>query len=225
MFDRIAGRYDLLNRLMSFGTDQSWRRATVKSLELPAAARVLDLATGTADLAIRVARTAPDCTVVGLDPSVGMLEVGQRKLAAAGLESRVSLIRGDAEQLPFENAQFDGITMAFGIRNVPDRLKALKEMARVLRPSGRVALLELSAPRAQGLFGTLARWHVRSVVPWMGALLSGASEYRYLEQSIAAFPPAEQFQELIAESGLEPLSLKRLGFGACHLYVATVRGT
>ena len=222
MFDHIAHRYDLLNRVMSMGIDKSWRRRTVRALSLSAGARVLDLATGTGDLAIEIARSEPTTHVVGLDPSEGMLECGREKVTRAGLADRVELVSGDAQQLPFGDDSFHGVTIAFGIRNVPDRAKALREMARVTRPGGHVAILELSEPRG-GVMGPLARFHVHTVIPWVGSILSGAREYRYLQQSIAAFPPAEQFADLMRESGLEMLDVVRLTFGTCHLYVATPR--
>src|SRR5688572_25248039 len=143
MFDGIARRYDLLNRVISLGIDQNWRRQTVAALNLRPGARVLDLATGTADLAIMAARKEPGARVVGLDPSQGMLEVGREKVARAGLTERVELVAGDAQSLPFPDGSFDGICMAFGIRNVTDRDRALREMARVTRPAGRIAILEL----------------------------------------------------------------------------------
>ncbi|HET9960240.1 MAG TPA: bifunctional demethylmenaquinone methyltransferase/2-methoxy-6-polyprenyl-1,4-benzoquinol methylase UbiE [Polyangiaceae bacterium] len=222
MFDAIAGRYDLLNRVLSFGMDQSWRRKTARALNLGSKARVLDLATGTADLALQVVREAPDCHVVGLDPSINMLEVGRRKVAELGLSGSIELLEGDAQQLPFGDAEFDGVCIAFGIRNVPDRSRALREMARVTRPNGRIAILELSEPEG-GLLGAIARFHVHSVVPHLGALLSGASEYRYLQRSIAAFPPAREFQQVISDAGIEPLELIPLRFGVCHLYVGKPR--
>ncbi len=219
MFDKIARRYDLLNRLMSFGVDQRWRNKTVDAMELKPGARVLDLATGTADLAIKVLRRHPETTVVGVDPSVGMLEIGRQKVAAGGLAGKCELQVGDAQVLPFPDRSFDGVCMAFGIRNVPDRLKALREMARVTRPDGRIAILELSEPRG-GIMGPLARFQIRTVVPWVGSLLSGAKEYRYLQQSIAAFPPPEAFADLMREAGLEVLRVQPLTFGVCCLYVA-----
>ena len=141
MFDQIAGRYDLLNRLMSMGIDQSWRRKTVAALALPADARVLDLATGTGDLALMIARLHQDAKVVGSDPSSRMLEVGVEKVARSGLADRVQLELGDAQSLPYEDDSFDGCCIAFGIRNVPDRSAALAEMSRVTKPGGRVAVL------------------------------------------------------------------------------------
>ena len=147
--------------------------------------------------------------------------MGRAKVEAAGLASRVSLQTGSAEDLSaFEPASFDGVSMAFGIRNVPDRARALREMARITRPGGRIAILELSEPPG-GLMGALARLHVHQIVPWVGALLSGAREYRYLQRSIAAFPPAETFAGMMAESGIVVQSVQPLTFGVCHLYVGT----
>lgn len=219
MFDLIAARYDLMNRLISLGIDQRWRRRTVRALELGAGARVLDLATGTGDLALLIARMHDDATVVGSDPSTGMLDVGRAKVARSDRADRIVLEQGDARELPYEDDSFDGVTMAFGIRNVPDRPAALREMARVTKPGGRVAILELSEPSG-GLLAPIARWHIHSVVPTLGAWLSGAREYSYLQQSIAEFPPAERFAELMSESGLDVDRAEPLTFGVCHLYVA-----
>ncbi len=219
MFDGIAARYDLVNRVISLGIDQSWRRKTVRALNLGRSHRVLDLATGTADLAIQVARTEPSASVVGLDPSSKMLEVGQVKVARAKLEARVELVQGDAQALPFESKSFDSVCIAFGIRNVPDRGKALREMARVTRSGGRIAILELSEPRS-GLLGALARFHIHTIVPYVGALLSGDKEYQYLQRSIAAFPPADEFAALMKSSNLDVVAVHPLTFGVCHLYVA-----
>lgn len=222
MFDRIARRYDLLNRLMSFGLDQKWREKTVRALALPENARVLDLASGTADLAIRVAERHPSARVTGVDPSRAMLEIGRQKLAARGLTERVTLVVGDAQALPQPDHSFDGVCMGFGIRNVPDRAKALAEIARVTRPGGRVAILELSEPR-RGLLAPLTRFHIHVLVPRLGALLSGSREYRYLQRSIAAFPPAREFADMLEEAGLQVLEIQPMTLGTCHLYVATPR--
>lgn len=219
MFDGIAARYDLVNRVISLGIDQSWRRKTVRALNLGAAHRVLDLATGTADLAIQVASSEPSVSVVGLDPSGKMLDVGRVKVERAALEGRVELVQGDAQALPFGDSSFDSVCIAFGIRNVPDRGKALREMARVTRADGRIAILELSEPRS-GLLGALARFHIHSVVPYVGALLSGVKEYQYLQRSIAAFPPADEFAALMQSSNLKVIGVYPLTFGVCHLYVA-----
>lgn len=221
MFDAIAERYDLLNRVMSLGIDQSWRRQTVAALGLRQGARILDLATGTGDLALMIALDDPGIHVVGVDPSEGMLAIGRQKVHRACLDGRVRLIAGDAQRLPFEAADFDGVSIAFGIRNVPDRDRALREMARVTRPGGRIAVLELSEPDRLGFMGSLARFHVHSVVPRLGALISGAREYAYLQQSIQRFPSASAFAEQMQANGLRVLEVRPLSFGVCHLYVAT----
>jgi demethylmenaquinone methyltransferase / 2-methoxy-6-polyprenyl-1,4-benzoquinol methylase len=220
MFDAIAHRYDLLNRILSGGVDKRWRRKTVAALQLPddAPSRVLDVATGTGDLAIAIARKHPLSTVVGVDPSENMLAVGRTKLEKLGLADRVTLAAGDAEQLDFPADSFDGATIAFGIRNVPDRARGLAEMARVVKPGGRVCVLELSEPRG-GVMAPLARFHVHVLVPRIGALLSGRREYRYLQSSIAAFPPPEQFAAMMIDSGLRLERAIALTFGVCHLYV------
>lgn len=220
MFDRIAKRYDLVNRVLSLGLDQGWRRRAVRSLGLGRGpCRVLDLATGTADLALLTARMVPEATLVGLDPSREMLAVGRAKVRDAGLEPRVELVQGEAESIPLPDASMSGATMAFGIRNVVDRPRALREIARVLEPGARVAILELTEPRG-AVLGRLARFHVHVVVPRVGALLSGADEYRYLEQSIARFPPGDTFRHVIVEAGLELVAVTPMLLGVAHLFVA-----
>jgi demethylmenaquinone methyltransferase/2-methoxy-6-polyprenyl-1,4-benzoquinol methylase len=223
MFDKIAARYDAMNRVLSLGLDRGWRRRTVRALALGASPRVLDLATGTGDLAVDIARLHPDATVIGLDPSRQMLAIAQQKVARRGLDGRISLVRGDAQHLPYRDGELDAATIAFGIRNVPDRAMALREMARVVRRGGRVAVLELGEPR-QGLLARAARFHTRHVVPRLGALLSGAREYRYLQRSIAAFPPSAEFAQVMDLAGLHVLEVVPLTFGVCTLYVATPAG-
>jgi len=220
MFDGIADRYDLLNRLLSLGIDQGWRRQLVDALLLAPGQLVLDLATGTADVAMAIAEREPTATVIGLDPSPRMLAVGGRKLGRETLARRVALIEGDAEMLPFPDRTVDGVCMAFGIRNVPDRARALREMARVTRPGGRVVILELSEPR-QGLLAPLARFHIHTLVPRLGAWLSGSEEYRYLQASIARFPSPPDFAEVMRAAGLEVLEVRPLTFGVACLFIAT----
>ncbi len=214
MFDRIARRYDLLNRILSVGLDRRWRRRAVAALDPRPGERFLDVATGTADVALEILRRQPDATVVGLDPSRRMIDVGAAKARAAGVTGKMTLLPGDAQELPFPDATFDGTIIAFGIRNVPDRSLALAEMARVLRPGGRAVILELNEPR-----NPLARLHVHRVVPLLGALLSGASEYRYLQKSIAAFPPPESFAALMATRGLGVDTVRPLTLGVACLFV------
>ena len=220
MFDRIAARYDAMNRVLSLGLDRGWRRRTVRALQLGERPRVLDLATGTGDLAIDIAQIHPGAEVIGLDPSARMLAIAEAKVARRGLAGRISLVLGDAQQLPYASCEMDAATIAFGIRNVPDRSAALREMARVVRPGGRIAVLELGEPRG-GVLAGAARLHCRHIVPWLGAILSGSREYRYLQRSIAAFPPAAEFAQVMERAGLHVVEVAPLTFGVCTLYVAT----
>lgn len=220
MFDSIAHRYDAVNRVLSLGTDQSWRRKTVKALQLGTQGRVLDLATGTADVALEILKQHPDATVIGVDPSAEMLKIGKKKVAQAGLEPNISFVNGAAEALDFPDATFDGVTMAFGIRNAADRPRALREMLRVTKPGGRVAILELNEPE-HGVLAPMARWHIRKVVPFLGGLLSGKQQYRYLQDSIADFPPADEFQAMMADAGFANEAALPILFGVAHVFIGT----
>lgn len=223
MFDRIAHRYDLLNRLISFGLDRGWRRKLLRALgTLSPGDQVLDVATGTADVALDIVQAFGGVTVIGLDPSTGMLRFGQEKIVEASLEDRVTLVEGDAQQMPFADGQFAAACVSFGIRNVPDRLLGLREMTRVTRSGGKVVVLELSEPRS-GLMAPFARFHIHKVVPFVGSLLSGDSEYRYLAKSISQFPPADEFQAMMGQAGLADVTKEAMIFGVAHLYVGTVR--
>lgn len=222
MFDAIAGRYDRLNRILSLGLDDGWRRRAVGAMNLGPSATVLDVATGTGDLAIAVAKRDSEVRVFGIDPSAGMLREGRKKVDRLSLENRVVLELGDARDLPFETDYFDAVGIAFGIRNVVDRDAALREMARVTKTNGRVVILELSEPG--GLLGLGAKLYLHQIVPRVGALLSGQKEYRYLQKSIAAFPDAPRFAKQLEDNGLQMLDLTPLTFGVSHLYVARPGG-
>ena len=222
MFDQIAERYDLLNRILSLGQDQYWRRRAVKALRIKAGDQILDVATGTGDLAIKIARTHPLATVQGIDPSANMIAVGDDKIERAALTRRVQLDIGDGQALDFEDDSFDGAIVSFGIRNFPNRLKGLQEMTRVTRPGRQVVILELSEPRT-GPMAVAARTYIHHVVPRIGSALSGKKEYRYLQESIAAFPGAEEFKALMETAGLERVKVHPLSFGAVNLFVGTVK--
>lgn len=224
MFDRIAARYDLLNRILSLNVDHRWRKSTIKALQLNDGGRLLDLATGTADMALLTHRVHPKVTIVGLDPSQGMLEVGRRKVEAIHAGERISLLKGDAQHLPFESDSFDACCIAFGIRNVPDRLQALKEMNRVVRPGGRIGILELSEPKS-GVIALGARFYIQQLVPRIGALLSGKEEYRYLQTSVSAFPQPDVFAGLMQKAGMKVLEVRPMLFGVCQLFVAEPGGS
>ena len=221
MFDAIAGRYDLLNRILSLGQDQYWRRRAMARLELRAGDHVLDLATGTGDLALLMAKTHPDIRVEGVDPSANMIALGRKKRDQTPFATRIEFHIGDGQALGHQDDTFDGAVVSFGIRNFPDRLKGLQEMARVTKPGRHVVVLELSEPR-QGLMALGARTYIHHIVPRIGSLLSGQKEYTYLQKSIQAFPSAQEFLELMRRAGLDKVSATPLSFGAVNLYVGRV---
>jgi demethylmenaquinone methyltransferase/2-methoxy-6-polyprenyl-1,4-benzoquinol methylase len=225
MFDRIAYRYDLLNRIISMGVDQRWRRKAVAALRCRLGGRYLDLATGTADLALQVAHLHPGATVDGVDPSENMLSFGRLKAVDRSLQGRVTLHVGDAQALDFPDDTFDGSIMGFGIRNVPDRARALREMARVVKPGGAVVILELNDPRDPGLIPSLARFHIHQVVPRLGGLVVGGAEYDYLQRSIAAFPSPDDFAQLMRDAGLTHVQTHPLTFGVATLFVGKAPAT
>lgn len=219
MFDRIAGRYDLLNRILSLGMDRLWRRRLVRALDVGPGDRVLDVATGTGDVLAALLRLPARPLAVGVDPALAMVARGAAKLRRH--PGRWRLTGGDALCLPFRDGSFAAATIAFGIRNVPDRLAALREMARVTRRGGKVAVLELQVPD-HGPLAPLARLWVRHVVPSVGALLSSPAEYRYLRESMEAFPAPERFLATLTEAGLVAATTTAMSGGAVRLYVGTV---
>ena len=219
MFDGIARNYDLLNRIISLGIDQNWRKQTAKSLLLEEDEIALDVATGTADLAIQISRTYPNSKVEGIDPSKNMLDIGKVKLEKKQLSKVVKLSLADAVDLPFEDNTFGASTIAFGIRNIKDRTKALNEMARVTKTGGRVSILELAEPETKGPISSMSKLYIHKVVPKIGSWLSGDSEYEYLQNSIAAFPPRKAFEEILQDSGLNVVETRPLTFGVCTLFI------
>jgi demethylmenaquinone methyltransferase/2-methoxy-6-polyprenyl-1,4-benzoquinol methylase len=219
MFDAIAHRYDRLNRLLSVGLDRRWRRQAVDALGLPPDARVLDVCTGTADLAMTASRhRSRPRAVLGIDFAGEMLALGRGKLAAAGL-STVRLARGDACRLPCAASSVDAVTVGFGIRNVSDTSAAVAEMFRVLKPGGRLAILEFGEPSLP-LLRSIYLWYFRRVLPRIGRLLSKHTEaYAYLPASVSAFLTPGAFVALLRTSGFAPVSVNRLTFGVVYLYV------
>jgi len=200
MFDRIAPRYDLLNRVLSAGTDVRWRRRAVDLLDLAPPARVLDLCAGTADGLLEALRRDRRIRGLGIDLSHAMLVRGARKLERGGHETRAALVQGDGEHLPLRDGLFDGALVAFGIRNVADPVRAMREVRRVLRPRGRLVVLEFSMPG--GGLGVLYRLYFRRLLPRLGGLVSGdGSAYSYLPASVARFPTPGAFASLMEEAG------------------------
>lgn len=217
MFDAIARRYDLLNRVLSAGIDQRWRKRAVSLLAAENPQRILDIATGTADLAIQAMSLKPT-QIVGVDISEEMLNVGREKIERLGFSEMITLQSGDAENLQFEDGAFDAILVAFGVRNFGDLGKGLSEMKRVLRPGGVAVVLEFSQPTAfpiKQLYG----WYSAHVLPRIGGAISGdAGAYRYLPDSVAAFPDGNQFLARMNEAGFVEARAERLTFGIASLY-------
>mmetsp|Transcript_59434 Transcript_59434/g.134544 ORF Transcript_59434/g.134544 Transcript_59434/m.134544 type:complete len:273 (+) Transcript_59434:192-1010(+) len=225
MFDAIAHRYDVTNKVISLGSDEAWRRRLVASLALEPGDLVLDLATGTADVAIMLGRQTEAPTVRGVDPSARMLDHGREKVAAAGLSSKVSLELGDAQDLRgHPSSSFGKTCMSFGIRNVPDRVQALKEMARVTKAGGLVSILEFSEP-SEGLLAPLARLFVAHVVPRLGVLMSGGArdEYVHLQNSIKGFPLPAAFEAEMRLAGLGDVKSTMVHPGGVYLYTSVVK--
>lgn len=221
MFDAIAGRYDFLNHLLSAGIDRRWRRRAIRSLGLSGRERVLDLCTGTADLAI-AARTARPAAarVVGVDFAGAMLKIGLDKVQRRGLAGAVQLIRGDATRIPLASGSVDAVTIAFGIRNVDDPAIACREIHRVLAPGGRLAILEFAIPTARP-FRAVYMAYFTHVLPRLGRCISGHdAAYEYLPASVGAFASPEQFAALLRGAGFADVSARPLTFGAVVLYAA-----
>lgn len=221
IFASIAHRYDVANRVTSLGLDTSWRRYAVRQLELPEDGAVLDIATGTADLAVATIRHAGAARVTATDVSEEMMEVGRAKVARLGLAGRVEFSFADAEHLPFADGAFDGVTVAFGVRNFADRPRAFEEIARVLKPGGRFVCLEFTTPTS-ALVRAAYRAYLATVVPAAGWLLTGdLDSYRYLSSSIRAFPSAKALADMLMEAGFTRVTYRRLTLGVVAVHVAT----
>lgn len=220
MFDAIAPRYDLLNHVLSVGLDRRWRARAIDELRLGAAETVLDLCTGTGDLAVAAAGAASGVSVIGVDFAGQMLLLARRKIAALGLVRAIRLVRGDATRIPLGDACCDAATIGFGIRNVVDPPAALREIARVVRPGGRLAILEFGQPRVPGI-RTLYSWYFRYLLPLVGRFVSRhESAYSYLPASVGSFPAPADFAALIAAMGFSQVRAVPLTLGIVYLYTA-----
>ncbi|MBP2674335.1 MAG: menaquinone biosynthesis methyltransferase [Deltaproteobacteria bacterium] len=219
MFSRIAPKYDLLNRLLSAGVDRRWRRAAVAEMIPARGGRHLDLATGTADMALEIVRQkGTEASVAGADLSVEMMRIGIAKCRKAGPGVDVSFVRAPAESLPFRDAAFDSACIAFGIRNVVERELGLKEMCRVVRPGGRVVVLEFSVPKG-GVLGALYRFYFTRVLPRIGGIVSRREAYEYLPDSVLSFPEPPEFEGMMRAAGCASVTRRPLTFGIATLYV------
>lgn len=221
MFNTIAFRYDLLNRLLSAGLDMQWRKKAIGELKVIQPKLVLDVATGTADVALITARVLKPQTIVGIDIADAMLDIGRKKIEAEGLSNIIKLENGNSETINYPNNTFDGITVAFGVRNFQHLDKGLQEMYRVLKPGGRLIVLEFSRP-SNAMMKRLYYWYMKSVTPGVGKLMSGNRQaYDYLNASAQVFPERDEFAGILSAAGFTNTFFKPLTFGICCVYVAS----
>ncbi len=218
MFNDIAYRYDFLNHFLSLGIDKVWRKKLIRRLNSGHPKTVLDIATGTADLAIQLAKSAPNVKITGIDIANQMLEVGRQKLNKSGLSDRISLIYADSLSIPFPDASFDAAMVAFGVRNFADPVKGMNEAYRVLKPDGKLFVLEFSMPK--GIFmPILYRIYFKAILPLIGRFISGhRMAYTYLPDSVTSFPDGEDFINLMIKAGFKNCVFKPLSFGIATLY-------
>lgn len=218
MFNSIAYRYDFLNRLLSVGIDVHWRKKAIRQLKATAPKKVLDVATGTGDVAILTYRLLKPEKIIGIDISEGMLELGRKKIEKLHLAGHIELQSGDSEVIRFEDNIFDAVTVAFGVRNFENLEKGLKEMYRVLKPDGKLVVLEFSKPTQSGV-KNLYSFYMNTVAPGIGKLFAkNKNAYQYLNDSVQAFPEGENFLTILHEAGFTQTYLKKLSFGICTIY-------
>jgi len=218
MFDKIAFRYDFLNRFLSAGIDVSWRRKAIKELMSIHPKNILDVATGTGDFAVTSYKILKPEQVTGIDISDGMLEIGRKKVKSLGLEGQIQLLNGDSEAIFFDDSSFDAVTVAFGVRNFENLEKGLSEINRVLRPGGKLIVLEFSKPNAP-VIKNLYNFYMRFVTPKIGKLISKNNEaYQYLNNSVQKFPEREKFIQILNQLKYRHSFYKTLSLGICTIY-------
>jgi len=221
MFDQIAFRYDFLNRFLSVGIDVSWRRKALEKLKPFSPKVMLDVATGTGDVAIMAARILEPEKIIGIDISEGMLELGRKKLLKKGLDSLIELQSGDSEAINFPESSFDAVTVAFGVRNFADLRLGLSEIHRVLKPGGKLIVLEFSKPKTRGI-QQLYNLYMGIVAPKMGRVFSkNCDAYQYLNDSVKKFPEGNDFTAILESTGFKETTCKKLSFGICSIYCGT----
>lgn len=219
MFDHIAPRYDMLNHVLSWNIDRLWRLRVVRHVKMCRPRRILDVATGTGDLAILLARRIRGVQVLGVDLSEGMLDVARRKVTARGLDERVRLDVGDAEHLSVTDGMMDVVTVAFGVRNFGDLDAGLREMGRTLKPGGRIVILEFSRPR-NPLFRALYEFYSYRILPHIGGMVSEDKRaYEYLPASVGEFPAPEEFKRMMARAGFRNCRSRSQSFGIAQIYI------
>lgn len=220
MFDSIAPAYDFMNRAMTMGIDKLWRRKAATLVARSHPASILDIATGTGDMAIRLARRVTSATVTGVDLSQGMIDIGRVKVESANLEGRVKLLQGDSLDLPFDDNAFDAVTVAYGVRNFQDIVAGYREICRVLKPGGRIVVLELSTPR-NPLVKPFYKLYTRCIIPAVGRMVShDVRAYTYLPESIAAVAQGKEMLALMQRAGFTDTAWRPMTMGVCSLYSA-----
>jgi demethylmenaquinone methyltransferase / 2-methoxy-6-polyprenyl-1,4-benzoquinol methylase len=223
MFNGIAPRYDFLNHFLSIGIDKLWRKRLIKMIAEQKPHRILDLATGTGDLAIAAAQLNPDM-IIGTDIATEMIAIGQKKIEKRSLSGKIKLIQADSENLPFQEATFDTAMVAFGVRNYENLSKGLSEMNRVLTKKGRAFILEFSNP-SQFPVKQLYHFYFLNILPWIGRMVSKhGSAYTYLPKSVNAFPQGEEFVRFLKEAGFKNIIFKQLSFGIATIYTGEKAG-
>ena len=221
MFDKIAFRYDFLNHFLSMGIDRSWRRKALRFLAPGKPRHLLDVATGTADVAVMAARILKPDRITGVDLSEKMLDIGRRKIRELQLPVPIELLKADSEALPFEDRSFDAISVAFGVRNFEHLDQGLSEMLRVLKPGGRLVILEFSRPTAFPV-RQLFEAYFRYITPYIGKWFARSKEaYAYLPESVQAFPQGSQMTDILTKIGYSDALCKPLTFGICSIYSAS----
>lgn len=217
MFDNISPKYDLLNRVLSMGIDIQWRKDVIKMIQAAKPKTILDIATGTGDLAIMMGKNT-DAQITGLDLSAGMLEVGRKKVTEQGLSSRIEMIQGDSENLPFEDNSFDCVTVSFGVRNFEHLEQGLAEIFRILKPGGTFVILEFSYPTTFPM-KQLYTFYSKNILPAIGKLVSkDQSAYTYLPDSVRAFPHGEEMKNILKSVNFTQPIDKKLTFGIASIY-------
>ncbi len=220
MFNAIASRYDIMNRLISLGQDKRWRRKAISILKPQSPATILDIATGTGDMAIKMHSMLSTCKVTGCDISEGMLEVARKKVLDLGLASEIEFSLGDCISLPFEDNSFDAVTISFGIRNVEDIERGISEINRVLKPSGTLVILELSVPE-NSFYKFFYKIYTKLFIPTLGKIITGERRaYDYLRKSIAVVPQGKAMTNIMSKVGMTNCCYTYMTFGACAIYSA-----
>ncbi|TVR86043.1 MAG: bifunctional demethylmenaquinone methyltransferase/2-methoxy-6-polyprenyl-1,4-benzoquinol methylase UbiE [Saprospirales bacterium] len=218
MFDNIAWKYDFLNRFLSLGIDRRWRKRAIRLLAKDRPSKIIDVATGTGDVAIEIAKQLPDAKVTGVDIANKMLEIGRKKLQKRKLDDRVTLVYGDSEALDAADNTYNAATVAFGVRNFENLEKGLDEIYRVLKPGGKVVILEFSKPRMFPLKQGF-NLYFRYILPFIGRITSkDPKAYKYLYESVQVFPDYERFEHVLQKCGFKNTNYKSLTAGICCIY-------